>query len=289
MKPGFGQLLGITATVLALAATGFTGPASARNYVPSFSVVKRDKGPVFRQGCLIYTNRVTSPPCRYGDVGSKKKVTVFGDSHALQWTPALINIARERGWELTMLLRANCTAAIVKVSRPCNRWRRNALKRIRRERPSLVFVASSTAGNTFVRKNGKRLSREASEPHFRRGMFRTLLRLRKQKARVTLMRDLPITNGVLPSVCVSRNRNRPGRCSFPARRPRAEAYDFVAAKRLKKVQIIDPMPKVCPRHRCRAVRGNVLTYRDRVHISATYARTLTGWLKARLRNPFRAG
>lgn len=273
---------------LALFTLTQAGPASAtRSYVPSFAAVKTDKGPVFREGCLIYTNAVTSPPCRYGVVGSEKKVTVFGDSHALQWTPALIELARKRGWELTMLMRKSCTAAIVNISPVCNRWRQNALKRIRVEKPGLVFVASNTASNTYVMKNGKRLSRSASEPHFRQGMFDTLVKLRKSGAQVTVMRDLPMSSEFLPSVCVSENPDNPGRCSFPARRPLSEAYDFAAAKRLKAVQIIDPLPKVCPGGLCRAVHGNVLKFRDRGHLSATFNRLLTTWLNARLQNPFR--
>lgn len=282
----FGRLLTVCGLLLALIAVSQTSQASARKYVPSFSAVKRDKGPVFREGCLIYTNRVTSPPCRYGDVGSDRKVTVLGDSHALQWTPALIEIAEQRGWELTMLLRANCTAALVNISRPCNRWRQNALKRIRKEKPRLVFVASNTAPNTFVIHKGRRLGRAASEPHFRRGMIRSLRRLRQTGAEVTVMRDLPMSRGFLPSVCVSQNRSRPGKCTFRAARPASQAYDLAAARQVSKGRIIDPLPRVCPKLRCKAVAGNILKYRDRGHISATYSRTLTGWLSGKLQNPF---
>jgi hypothetical protein len=281
------RLAAAALAALVLAVLGVTAAASARTYVPSFSEVATDKGPVFRDGCLIYTAAVNSPPCHYGEVGSKKKVFVFGDSHSLQWTPALINVAGRRDWELTMLMRKNCTAAMVNTDPVCNRWRQNSLRRIEAERPELVFVASNTAPNTFVRRGGKRLSRAASEPVFRRGMYRSLLRLRKTGAEVTVMRDLPMSRDFLPSVCVSENPDRPGLCIFPAHRPLAEAYDFAAAKRLRRVQVIDPLPRVCPRHRCRAVQGNVLKYRDRGHISATYSRTLTNWLDARLQDPFR--
>jgi hypothetical protein len=281
------RLAAAALAALLLAVLGASASASARTYVPSFSAIATDKGPVFRDGCLIYTNALRSPPCHYGEVDSKKKVFVFGDSHSLQWTPALINIAARRDWQLTMLMRKNCSAATVDIDPVCNRWRQNSLRRIAAERPGLVFVASNTASNTFVRRGGKRLSREASEPVFRRGMYRTLLRLRRTGAEVTVMRDLPMSRDFLPSVCVSGNPERPGLCSFPAHRPLSEAYDFAAAKRLRRVQIIDPLPRVCPRHRCRAVQGNVLKYRDRGHISATYSRTLTNWLDARLRNPFR--
>lgn len=284
-RPRLAQLATLLIAVSCLTG-GLTSQATARSYVPAFSDVKKDKGPVFREGCLIYDSRVTSPPCRYGDVGSENKVVVFGDSHALQWTPTLIDIATDRGWELTMLLRASCTAATVNISPACNRWRQNALKRIENEEPDLVFVASNTAPNTFVIRNGKRLSRTASEPRFRKGMYDTLLRLRKAGAEVTVMRDLPMSPGFLPSECVRKNLVKPGRCTFRAVRPLSQAYDFAAAKRLRAVQIIDPLPKVCPGNRCRAIQGKILKYRDRGHISATYALTLTGWLNARLRNPF---
>lgn len=286
MNRSFGKLLAVCGLLLALGAADTAAQANGRTYTPSFDQVKRDKGPVFREGCLIWTNRVTSPPCRYGEVGSKKKVTVLGDSHALQWTPALIELARKRGWEVTMLLRANCTAAVVNISRPCNRWRQNAFKRIRREKPRLVFVASNTARNMYVIHKGRRLGRAASERHFRRGMVKALGQLRRTGAAVTLMRDLPMSRAFLPSVCVARNRARPGRCTFKAVRPASQAYDFAAARKFKAVQIIDPLPRVCPRLKCRAVEGNILKYRDRGHISATYAVRLTNWLNARLRDPF---
>jgi len=271
---------------MVLAGAGIAGVASARTYVPAFSVVAMDKGPVFREGCLIYTTAIKSPPCHYGEVGSTKKVFVFGDSHSLQWTPALIDIAERRGWELTTLMRKNCTAATVNTDPICNRWRQNSLRRIEREKPGLVFVASNTASNISVRKGTKRLSRTASEPLFRRGMYQSLLRLRRTGAEVTVMRDLPMSSDFLPSVCVSENVDRPARCSFPAHRPLVEAYDFAAAKRLRQIQIIDPLPRVCPGGTCRAVQGNVLKYRDRGHISATYSRTLANWLDARLQDPF---
>ncbi|HMT06351.1 MAG TPA: SGNH hydrolase domain-containing protein [Solirubrobacterales bacterium] len=262
--------------------------AQARTYIPAFSAVAVDKGPVFREGCLIYTDRITSPPCRYGVIGSEKKVVVFGDSHALQWTPALIAIARERGWEMTMLLRKNCSAAIVNYSADCNRWRLNALKRIEVEKPKLVFIASNTAPNVYVMAGTKRLNRAASEPFLRQGMFKSLMRIKKTGAAVTVMRDLPMSRDFAPSECVKENRNAPGRCSFTASRPLREAYDFAAARRFARVQVIDPLARVCPGMLCRAVDGRILKYRDRGHISATYSRSLTPWLDARLQDSWAA-
>ena len=288
MRRSAKKLLRVAGSIVILAGIGYVvSNADGARYVPAFSVVKKDKGPVFREGCLVYGAKVVSGPCVYGRKDSDKTVVVFGDSHALQWTPALIEVARKRDWKLVALLRGNCTAALVTIDRICDTWRRNSLKRIRREKPGLVFVASNTQPNVFAKRNGKRLGRAASEPILRQGLYRTLLALRKSGAEVTLMRDLPMANDFLPSECVKENRKRPSRCSFRARRPLSEAYDLAAAKRLKRVQVVDPLPQVCPGHTCRAVRGRILTFRDRGHISATYSRTLAGWLGHRLQDPWR--
>jgi hypothetical protein len=171
MRKRFRELLVLAGSILVLAGAGtFFSTADAARYVPAFSVVKKDKGPVFREGCLLYGSSVVSGECVYGRADSEKTVVVFGDSHSLQWTPALINIANERNWRLVALLRGNCTAALVNIDRICNTWRRNSLNRIREEKPGLVFVASNTQPNVYVKRNGRRLGRAASEPILRQGM-----------------------------------------------------------------------------------------------------------------------
>jgi hypothetical protein len=260
--------------------------ASARRYVPSFSVIKKDKGPVFRQGCLIVGKQARSGQCYYGRTKSSKKVVIFGDSHALQWTPALIKLANRRDWRLIALLHANCTAAQVSVDPYCDRWRRNAFARIRKEKPGLVIVASNTGPNMFVRSGGRKLGRTAAEPALERGMAITFRALKKTGAKVTLMQDMAMSKAFLPSVCVSQNRDRPGRCTFKAHRPPSLAYDLKSARRVGGIEVIDPLKKVCPHHTCRAVHGKYLKFRDRFHISATYSRLLAPWLGGLLQNPW---
>ncbi|HMT04002.1 MAG: hypothetical protein KDB48_10235 [Solirubrobacterales bacterium] len=279
---GIAGIVTVLAAVLAFSATA----AEARSYVPSFSAVKRDKGPVFREGCLIVGPQARSGQCYYGSRKSSKKVVIFGDSHALQWTPALIEVAKRRDWRLIALLRGNCTAALVNVDAYCDRWRRNSLKRIRKEKPGLIIVASNTGPNMTIRRGGRTLSRAAAERHLTRGMAKTLRTLKRTDADVTLMRDLAMSKNFLPSVCVSENRSRPGRCTFRAYRPPALSYDFKAARQVKGVTIIDPLVKICPQHTCKAVHGRYLKFRDRFHISATYSRLLDNWLASRLENPW---
>ena len=235
--------------------------------------------------CLLYGQMVRSGKCAYGDTESNKVVVLFGDSHALQWSPPLIKLAEQRGWKVIALLRGRCSIAKVKMDRICDTWRRNSMDRIKDLKPGLVVVSTSTAESYTVKKNGRTLTRAQSEPVLQAGMAKTMRKLIRNGSEVTLIRDIAKAP-FLPSVCVEENRGNPGRCSFTAVRPLSRSFDWKAAKSIKAVQRIDGIPRICPKHKCRAVAGKILKFRDRYHLSATYATTLTGWLRSELQNPW---
>ena len=138
------------------------GSADAR-FEPGLNRVAADKGEVYRKGCLMGHARVRSGACRFGDVKSKKKVVLFGDSHAMQWGPGLIQLAKKRDWQVIALTRASCPAALVHIDYYCDTWRRNSLRRIRLMRPGLIVVATAANLDAYeVLVNGARLSRYSS-------------------------------------------------------------------------------------------------------------------------------
>ncbi len=260
--------------------------ANSGGFVPSFEEVKMDKGPVFKEGCLITGGQPESGECAYGNPDSSREVVVFGDSHALQWTPALIEIARQRDWRLVTLLHADCTAAQVSVSPDCDLWRKNSLERIREDQPGLVIVASNTGPNMTVKSDGTTLDREAAEPLLEAGMAKTFRDLKEAGAEATLMQDMAMSKDYLPSECVAENKDDPESCTFEMDRPPERAYDLKAAEEVGGVQVIDPLPKICPGYTCSPVEGNYLKFRDRFHITATYSELLAPWLESRLQNPW---
>lgn len=273
---------------------GSTGSENAQSqptsqsgaFTPPFTEVKKDKGPVFSEGCLITGGQPESGECAYGNVDSTKKVVVLGDSHALQWTPALIEVAKNRDWRLINLLHANCTAAQVSVNEDCDLWRENALERIAEEKPGLVIVASNTGPNMTVQDGGTTLGREDAEPLLEAGMVDTFNDLKATGAEVTLMQDMAMSKDYLPSECVAENRDDPGKCTFKMDRPPELAYDLKAADQVGGIQVIDPIPRICPNYTCEPVEGNILKFRDRFHISATYSKQLAKWLESELQNPW---
>lgn len=246
-----------------------------------------DKGPAFTRGCSEMRRDSRVIACHFGKRDSDTTIALFGDSHALQYSPPLIQLANRRGLHLVTFLRGRCVISDVNFERPCDRWRNAAIRRIQALKPDRIVVSASTGSKYQVKRGGRKLSRQASERFLRPGMARILRRLantRTEEGRrplVTLIRDQPIAR-FMPSKCLTRFPNRPARCSFPARRPNPPGFTVMGARRVPAVRIVNPTPLFCRNGRCPAVRGNIVVFRDSYHLSATYARTLAGWLAKRI-------
>jgi hypothetical protein len=291
----------IAAVVTALAAGGLAGGCSeaapgaavpapeegitAADLRPSPQRADGDRGTVYSDGCLVNQESTATKRCVYAKRRAGTRILLFGDSEAMQFFPPLLRLARQRGWKLMTRLRAGCTPAAVNFGPRCNKWRERTVRLItRRDRPGLVVVTFGVA-YTAVR-NGRRLSSRASAPWLRRGYARTLRRLRRSGARVAVIKDTPRSPREIPD-CVMANSGDPARCDFSANQPTNRAFDRKAARRVRGAKLIDPTPEVCPGGTCQVVAGDVLVYRDDVHFTATFMRTLAPWLGERLPRPAR--
>ena len=260
-------------------------PAAGRRAAAEPPGAAADKGALWDDGCVLLHDETESPPCVYGAKNSPKTVVAFGDSHAEQWFPPLIKLANRRRWRLIGLVRAGCVVGDVQYERACDAWRRNEMRRIvTEERPDMVVVGDSTGGRYQIVRNGQRLDRRRSEPFLIAGFARTLRKLKRNGAKVVVIRDQPLAPFEPPD-CVSQNLHQLSKCTFLGRRKRWHAYDFFGARRVPGVKLIDPIDILCPRHRCPSVMGRVLVYRNTYHLSATFARTLTPWLGRELPEP----
>ena len=261
---------------------------SARAIRPEPRSAIRDRGEADADGCLVRPLDSRSGPCVYGDRDSSTTVVLFGDSHAMQWFPAVDAVADRRGWRLVVLTKAGCTPADVAMYnaqlrrryRECERWRAHTLIRIARERPSLVIVGNSSSHQVI--RAGDRLDGDSSAVALEQGLARTLRKLRGTRAKLRVMRDNPRPDRDVRA-CVSESLSNLGRCAFP----RAVGYahrpvNRRAVRAVRGAALIDPSPMLCPGTRCPAVVGNVLVYRNTAHITATYVATLAPWLSARL-------
>ncbi len=215
-----------------------------------------------------------------------REVVLLGDSHAAQWAPALQAIARERGWTLSYHTKSGCAPLGVSYVDPrldrtyteCDTWTGLVMDSIRAVRPDLVVLAVS---------HRTPISPEA----WRDGLDQTLAALKEASGEVVVFRDTPWAPTDTP-VCLSRQQHYaafgrtpdPSSCDFAADYdPGAQVFSILqASASARGVPVLDLTETVCPGGTCTAQRGEMVTFRDPNHITATYAEVLAGPLAREL-------
>jgi hypothetical protein len=262
---------------------------SAERVWPAPSRADADRSQAYKDGCHVSFRAKRSPACVYGDRHSAVTVVLFGDSHAMQFFPALEPIARARHWRLVHLTKGACPPARGTLRNPytqawmnrdCRIWRSWALRRIAREKPELIVTSGSNGARLW--HGGAQLSRSASDRAVARGYARTVRRLARIAPHVVAIRDTPRPT-LNVGGCVEAHMHDLRRCAFARPRPVGQA-DVISREleRVDGVRVLDPLPELCPRSLCPAVIGDVLVWRRLAHVTGTYSGTMSGWLARRL-------
>src|SRR4051812_2502116 len=125
-----------------------------------------DRGESFADRCPVGISRTTSNRCLYGDPQGKRTLILFGDSHAMQYSPPLQAVAKRNHLRLIALTKAECTPAEVEVKSmvadreysQCDAWREEELERIEMAGRSTVVIMSSDTAYTPYGDDGEQLS-----------------------------------------------------------------------------------------------------------------------------------
>jgi len=252
--------------------------------------VRADRGRSYYEGCMLGIEGTNSNKCLYGDPEGERTLILFGDSHAMQYFPAVEELAEIHQWRLIVLTKAECPPEEIKVRSmiedreysQCDEWREEALKRIEEGDENVTVVMSGDTEYTPYAPNGEELSGDAAAEAMEAGYVRTLRRIQAAGPHTVVIRDNPTSAEDVPS-CVSEDIQHLGRCAFPRRREWDREYDVRAAESTPNTHLVDFIADICPGEICRAVIGNALTYRDKDHLTATFARTLEPMLETDLR------
>jgi hypothetical protein len=280
--------------VLALDLTG-TAPARSptadeqrrlpADLEPSLADAARILPRAYEDGCHAEKGDRRPRLCQFGEADGTFTVVLMGDSHALQWLPALEVIARSEGWRLYSLTKSACpvpdTPVIVRGERlrDCPPWRRAAFDLVADVHPDLVIAAS--LGRIYRIPGVDSTTRYWRQ--WRAGWARSLERLRAAAGRVVLLGDTPMWRED-PVACLRRHRRDIGRCDTPrsvAISTRTETAERGAAGDAG-VAWVPTADLVCPDDPCRAVQGHYLVLRDVQHLTVAWARVLGPRLLERL-------
>jgi hypothetical protein len=220
--------------------------------------------------------------CVSGDPDGEVTVVLFGDSHALQWLPALNGPAQERGWQVVTLTKAACPPARILSGRKddaagesCEGWRDKAVDWIATNEPDVAILAGGGRIYKLVDGRGDRIPDEDRTERWQRGLAQTLERM-PGRTEVVVLADTPYI-GVNPATCLEDDRSDLSACTSTQASSIDTAFDQAerATSEGAGATYADLTGLLCPYSPCPVVFGDVLAYRNRDHITATFAEALT--------------
>ena len=257
--------------------------------VPTLAAARGDVSP-YKAGCQATQGRSAVVTCSYGPANSDTTVVLMGDSHAMQLATPIVTVARENGWRLTTLVKKACppVLGIQNMARKwradrehCRAWRRKALAWLNDERPDHIILAHSDA-YAISTLAGKRVVGDERAPLWRSGITRTVRQM-PVSSQVLVLGDIP-ENRINPVQCLRQHPADISQCTT-SRKPLAQRKierAIEAGAKAAGASYRRFFDKVCSYDPCPLVQGRVLVYRDRGHLTATFAERLTPMFRSLL-------
>jgi peptidoglycan/LPS O-acetylase OafA/YrhL len=237
-----------------------------------------------RMDCMVLHRSVEVKQCVLGNPAAATTLAVFGDSHVLQWLPALERVATANDWRVVTFIKASCSPADIQnvdwlLGRrfyECEQWRESALGMLAELNPDMVVVS---AKQWYL--SGDAGAMPVTATAWRAGMQRTLGRLTAGGRAVIYVRDTPIPGFNIPE-CLSRQAWQPwiygsSACTFArdgALHADISTLEQTVIADYPSAHMADFTASICPQDRCQPEKDALVIYRDDNHLSAEFAAQL---------------
>jgi peptidoglycan/LPS O-acetylase OafA/YrhL len=242
--------------------------------------------------CWATTVEDARGACEFGDTKSSVTLALLGDSHAEHWLGALDQYGKERGVKIVAMVKGGCPVAdmpelmqprLKRYYRECTRYREAMVRRIIAMRPAAAILSS---WDHYMPRDGKGSDWQVTPEIWGRGLRRTYARLSAAGVPVIAMRGTPRTWFDVPA-CLSRRAARLLRasaCVYDRAGSLSEvAIDAqTAAARGLGVAFVDMNDQICTSSPCPVVKNGVIIFTDDNHLTASFSRSLSSVLGARL-------
>ncbi len=296
-----GVLSLLLASVLAVLPTG---PATAAPVVAASAAAAKGRDPQrdftrLPKRCLTTHDKTPSDPivCNLNWFNkSRPTLVLWGDSHMWMMIPAIKRASRGKPINLVTFIMGACppgnpalNARTRRTASPCALTNDRAMRFVRklqkRRRPVAVVLGSFWGLYLNALKDleaGRRPAtvNEGSARFFAHNTPRLFRWLGKKRVKV----DVDAQGAAVPrDEPACRRGTFPWRCAVPRSRAmfsERSTHRFLAAnvpKLAGRPRYIDVNRSICDASVCRAKRGGILTWWDRLHLSATRASTLGGY------------
>jgi peptidoglycan/LPS O-acetylase OafA/YrhL len=263
----------------AASSSAFRGGGEGSGYAglsPSPHAARNDNPAVYKDGCHVNQTREEASPCIYGDEDGELDIVLVGDSHAAQWVPPIKLLSEQYGFKLTTHTKSACafnaTTVAIRSARyvSCEKWNENVMQALREEPPDLIITSQSAGHKAFGASD-----RDESLELLTDGLVLRWRELQQLGVSVVVIRDTPWMANDVPECLTSSDRSIAD-CSTRRGDAFKDDSQLAAVERVDDVLMYDLSNLICDKNICPVARGNMLLWRDRHHLTATYARSLSG-------------
>jgi peptidoglycan/LPS O-acetylase OafA/YrhL len=243
----------------------------------------------------LHTKQPSGPAiCDFADGEPAESVWLVGDSHAQQWQAAIVELAREKRWNLKVSYSGGCPLADVPyvgyrgaVAGPesveaCALWRGNVADFIERDAPAKVFTSTFTAGEQIDDGSGR-----SQLDQYKDGFSRYWKRWADSGAVVYAIADPPLNDTVRDRNCLAVSPDNPLSCrvsrvdALPPD-PIAAAVGAASEASGDRVRVLDMSNYFCDSSYCYPAVGGLPIYFDADHLNKQLSIRLAPMIKERL-------
>lgn len=258
--------------------------------VPSLSQAPRDFGAAVG-GCDARQGSSAVKRCTFGPTGTGRRVVLMGDSHAMMMADPIARVARSDRFRLVTMLKGGCIPVLGTMNKgqyeldrgtSCRTWRQKAIDAINAYPPDLLVITASESYK-LVFSDGRVMAKYRRPAAWQAGMERFIDRI-SPRTTVLVLGDVP-QNWEHPVRCLRQHRNDMSRCTSRLQPlvKRDVERGLRSAVAAKGQEFASLYYKVCSYDPCPLVQGKTLMWRDKSHLSGTYARKLTPSVRKMLR------
>jgi peptidoglycan/LPS O-acetylase OafA/YrhL len=258
--------------------------------IPSPDVVTAPSEHTYDEDCQKDLDLPDTVTCRYTpapDGDPDLTVALAGDSHAGQYTGAILQIAKERNWAVYYIGHSGCTFTTDPVDTQCKDVNTSWEKLIDGVDPDvLITMGTRTSFDGGSDTETDRENLDSALPlTTERGIPVLLLRdnprwPKKEESGNRFDCSFDVLRGggdaaQADAECGDDMKNRLDATNPSAHRATDDPY--------APIRIADPSTDVlCPKGRCSPIIGNVFVYRDSYHLTDAFSRTMDDWFEEQI-------
>lgn len=234
-------------------------------------------------GCDAKQGSAVVKRCWFGPIGAGTRVALMGDSHAMVLTDPIRRVARTDRFRLVTYLKGGCPPVLGMMSygqrnldggTSCRNWRLNAIKSINANPPDLLIITASESYK-ILNPSGGILPKVKRPAKWQAGLEALIDRI-SPKTEVLFLGDVP-QNWNHPVKCLKQNPRNMAKCTSRWQPLAKRGVEQGVRKAIdnKGERFATLYPKICPTDPCPLVQGRTMMWRDKSHLSGTFARKLT--------------